>query len=108
MDAAELARQKAAKLHAEAVSNGFTPFDPYAFALAEAKRRDIVVEKSKPGGASLGNSRATYNHSLQLIVHENTGTPFDQAFLVAHEVGHPEFGDDEELESGVVIDPARP
>src|SRR5579859_6557249 len=108
MDAAELARQKAAKLHAEAVSNGFTPFDPYAFALAEAKRRDIVVEKAKPGATILKNSRTTYIQALQLIVHENTGTPFDQAFLVAHEVGHPEFGDDEELESGVVIDPARP
>lgn len=108
MDAGELARQKAAKLHAEAVANGFNPFDPYAFALAEATRRDILVEKSKPGGASLGNSRATYNHSLQLIVHENIGTPFEQAFLVAHEVGHPEFGDDEELDSPVVIDPARP
>ena len=50
MDAAELARQKAAKLHAEAVSNGFTPFDPYAFALAEAKQMGLCLP-----GLSLAN-----------------------------------------------------
>src|SRR5688572_24048193 len=108
MDAAELARQRAAALHTEAVSNGLNPFESYAFALAEAKRRDILVEKSRPGGAMLGNSRATYIQALQLIVHENTGTPFEQAFLVAHEIGHSELGGDGESESPLVIDPARP
>jgi Zn-dependent peptidase ImmA (M78 family) len=108
MDAAELARQRAAKLHADAVANGLDPFNPYEFALAEAKSRDIVVEKAQPGATILGNSRATYIHALQLIVHENTGTLFDQAFLVAHEVGHSEIGDDEESTDQVQIDPARP
>jgi len=108
MDAAELARQRAAALHTEAVSSGLNPFEPYAFALAEAKRRDILVEKSRPGGTMLGNSRATYIQALQLIVHENMGTPFEQAFLIVHEIGHSELGDDEDSESPLVIDPARP
>lgn len=108
MDAAEIARQRAAKFHAEAVSNGLNPFDPYAFALAEAKRRDIVVEKARPGATMLGNSRATYRHTLQLIVHENTGTAFEQAFLVVHEIGHSELGDDGDPDTPAVIDAARP
>ena len=108
MDATELARQRAAKLHAEAVANGFDPFKAYEFALVEANRRDIVVEKAQPGATILRGSRATYIPSLQLIVHENTGTLFEQAFLVVHEVGHSELGDDEEPEVQVQIDPARP
>ena len=44
----------------------------------------------------------------ELILHENAGTPFEQAFLVAHELGHVELGDDSGGEPVHNIDPARP
>jgi Zn-dependent peptidase ImmA (M78 family) len=49
-----------------------------------------------------------FDPDLRLIVHETNGTPFDQAFLVAHEIGHAELGDGkEEAEPAVHVDPAR-
>jgi superfamily I DNA/RNA helicase len=108
MDATELARQFAAKYHADAVENGLDPWDPYRFAVAEANRRDIDVEATAPGAAILGNSRAAFIQADQLIVHENSGSPFEQAFLVAHEIGHSELGDDADAGITVEIDPARP
>src|SRR5205823_109732 len=84
-----------------------SPWDPYNFAIAEAARRDIVVEAAAPGATILGNSHATFIQADQLIVHENIGSAFEQAFLVAHEIGHSELGDDVEAEDGVQIDPAR-
>jgi superfamily I DNA/RNA helicase/Zn-dependent peptidase ImmA (M78 family) len=107
MDAAELARQFAAKYHDEAAAKGRNPWDPYNFAVAEANRRDIVVEATAPGATILSNSRATFIQADQLIVHENIGSAFDQAFLIAHEIGHSELGDDVEAEDVVQIDPAR-
>jgi len=109
MDAAEIGRQKAAQFHVDLVADGKDPCDPYAFALAAAKSRDILVEKCKPGSNVLRGGRATYIPSLQLIVHENTGSPFEQAFLVVHEVAHADLGDNEETDSEVVVvDPTRP
>jgi superfamily I DNA/RNA helicase len=108
MDAIELARQFAAKYHADAVARGLDPWKPYIFAIAEANRRDIDVEATAPGATVLSNSRATFIQADQLIVHENVGSAFEQAFLVAHEIGHSELGDDPEPGSPVQIDPARP
>src|SRR5439155_21069714 len=108
MDSIELARQFAAKYHADAVARGLDPWKLYTFAVAEANRRDIDVETSARGGTVLGTSRATFIQADQLIVHENVGSDFEQAFLIAHEIGHSELGDDPEPEPAVQIDPYRP
>src|ERR1044071_5217397 len=108
MDLIELARQFAAQNHADAVAQRLDPLEPYCFAVAAANRRDIDVEMSAPGGTVLGKSRATFIQADQLIVHENIGSAFEQAFLVAHEIGHSELGDDPEPGPPVQIDPARP
>ncbi|HEY3789583.1 MAG TPA: UvrD-helicase domain-containing protein, partial [Urbifossiella sp.] len=56
----------------------------------------------------LDGARAVFIPRDRLILHENVGTPFDQAFLVAHEIGHVELGDDPDNGEGAVeIDPAR-
>jgi superfamily I DNA/RNA helicase len=57
----------------------------------------------------LDGARAVFDSEYQLILHEDAGSPFEQAFLVAHEIGHTELGDDEgdEVESAVHIDPSR-
>lgn len=108
MDAVELARQRAAALHREAVEAGNDPWRPYEFAVAEAKRRGLDVEPTSAGSTVLDGSRATLVAAHDLIVHEDTGSPFEQAFLVVHEIAHAELGDAPDGEGSTEIDPARP
>ncbi len=107
MDSVELARQIAAQLHRQAVSSGADPAKPYDFAIAEASRRDLDVEMAAPGAAILNGGRAIFSSLDRLIIHESVGTEFDKAFLVAHEIGHAELGDDPQGEPVREIDPAR-
>jgi len=108
MDANELARQRASQLHFEAVASGRDPWKSYAFAAAEAERRGISVESTAPDAVQLDGARAVFIPRDRLILHENVGNSFDQAFLVAHEIGHVELGDDPDGGEDVVeIDPAR-
>ncbi len=107
MDAIELGRRRAADLHAAAVGRGLDPTDPYAFAVAIAKDRGLDVDTANPGAAILDNGRATLVPEDDLIVHENVGSPFEQAFLVAHEIGHHELGDATVPATVIEADPAR-
>lgn len=108
MDANELARQKASQLHFEAVARGLDPWEPYAFACAEAERRGITVEQAAPDAVQLDGARAVFIARDRLILHENIGNAFEQAFLVAHEIGHVELGDDPDKGEGAVeMDPTR-
>jgi superfamily I DNA/RNA helicase/Zn-dependent peptidase ImmA (M78 family) len=108
MDSIELGRQHARRLHDEAVQRGLNPWSPYEFAVGIAKDLGINVETCAPGGALLDGGRASFDPDIPLIVHETKGSPFDQAFLVAHEIGHAELGDGEvEAEPAAHIDPAR-
>ena len=107
MDSVELARQVAAELHARLVASGADPWLPYDFAVAEAKRRGIDVEQTSAGAAVLYGGRATFVAADDLILHENIGSRFEQAFLVAHEIGHVELGDDPDGEPAPTIDPTR-
>jgi len=107
MDSVELARQVAAELHARLVASGVDPWSPYDLAVAEAKRRGIDIERTAVAAAVLDGGRATFIAVDDLILHESTGSPFEEAFLVAHEIGHVELGDDPENEPAPTIDPAR-
>jgi superfamily I DNA/RNA helicase/Zn-dependent peptidase ImmA (M78 family) len=108
MDALELARQHAKRLHDQAVERGSDPWNPYHFAVGIANRLGIPVEPCAPGAAILDGARAAFDGEIPLIVHENIGTSFEQAFLVAHEIGHAELGDGEEDDGTTPqIDPAR-
>ena len=107
MDSVELARQAAAELHARLVASGIDPWSPYDFAIAEAKRRGFDVESTAAGAAVLNGGRATFVAADDLIIHENIGSRFEQAFLVAHEIGHIELGDDPDGEPAPTIDPVR-
>jgi Zn-dependent peptidase ImmA (M78 family) len=108
MDAIELARQTAARLHDQAVAAGHDPWKPYAFAKAEAARRGLDVEVAARGAAVLDGGRAVFVARDALILHEDAGTPFERAFLVAHEIGHAELGDDGDPTPEREIDPTRP
>jgi len=109
MDGVELARQIAAELHARLVAGGADPWSPYDLAVAEARRRGIDVEPTAAGATVLNGGRATFVAADDLIIHENIGSGFDQAFLVAHEIGHVELGDDpvSAAPAPATIDPAR-
>lgn len=108
MDGVELARQIATELHQDAVERGLDPWSPYAFAVSEAERRDIDVEPTAVGAAILDGGRAVFISEDCLILHEKTASPFKDAFLVAHELGHAALGDDPQDEPVRSIDPARP
>jgi superfamily I DNA/RNA helicase len=108
MDSVELARQVASGLHARLVASGVDPWSPYDLAVAEAKRRGIDVERTAVAAAVLNGGRATFIAADELILHESTESPFEDAFLVAHEIGHAELGDARGSEPAPIIDPARP
>lgn len=93
LDAAEIGRRRAAELHDLAVAAGGNPSKPYEFVVAEIERRGLTVESCRPGAAVLDGGRASFVPEDELIVHEKSGSAFDQAFLVAHELGHVELGD---------------
>jgi superfamily I DNA/RNA helicase len=107
MDAVELARQIAADLHRQGVANGHDPWRPYEFVIAEAQRRGLDVEPTAAGSVMLDGGRATVVAADCLILHENIGTVFEQAFLIAHEIGHIELGDDVADEPARDVDLAR-
>jgi len=107
MDAVELGRRRAAELHAAAVERGLDPAAPYLFAVEEANRRGLDVEAATPGSTQLDGGQATLVFVDDLIIHENGGSPFEQAFLVAHEIGHHELGDANTTPTALHADMAR-
>lgn len=107
MDRIEAIRARAAYLHAERTNKGGDPTDPYDFALCEAKDRDIEVRKLPSGHPQLNGGRALFQRHAGVILHEDTGSTFLDAFLVAHELGHDEFGGVVDIPPTMNIDPAR-
>jgi superfamily I DNA/RNA helicase len=108
MDAIELGRQSASALHAELVAEGCDPWNPMALVEAEAKRRGIDIEAIALGSPVLNNTRANFDPVGRTIQHEQTGDPFINAFLIAHELGHVALGDDRLPHETVEADPSRP
>ena len=107
MDAIEQARQRAAEFHDALVQRGADPKEPYAFVRREARRRDIEVRAYPPGDPMLGGGRAVYDADAGAIRHEKTGNDFLDAFLVAHEIGHSEYGGFVDLGSPCEVEWAR-
>ena len=107
MERIELARQKAAGLHADLIAKGGDPEDSLALALREAKRRDIEVRAYPQGHVQLEGGRALFDADAGAIRHEDTGNRFLNAFLIAHEIGHDEFDSGHDTEPVIEIDPAR-
>ncbi len=110
MDGVEIGRQVAATLHVTAVAAGNDPWNPLAFAMAEATRLDLDVEGATKGATILNAGHACYIRDDRLIVYEKHGSAFDRAFLIAHELGHVHLGDDvaeTQDTTPYTIDPAR-
>lgn len=105
MDAIELARQRAAELHYAAIQRGCNPWAAYEFVVAEAEEHGYIVEGVAPEAETLDGGRAKLLKDL--ILHEVHGTLFEQALLVAHELGHAVLGDADEAASTKEMDFAR-
>jgi superfamily I DNA/RNA helicase len=108
MDAVELARQRAAALHDDAVSKGADPWNPEAIVRAVASSLDLEVEPLEPGSDILAGGRAQFDPNDRAIRHEDTGSAFYKAFLVGHELGHATLGDDRVEHVAHEVDPTRP
>src|SRR3954471_576031 len=108
MDTIEVTRRTAEGLHLAAVQRGADPWRPYDFVRNEAERRLIEVEKLPKGDVRLRGARASYDPGALTILHEDTGDDFLNAFLVAHEIGHVEFGGANEATLSFEADPTRP
>ncbi len=108
MDGIEIARQRAAELNRELVANAADITRPYQLAVAAADAAGVEVQKVQKGSPMLNGARAIYDPATPLITHEATGTDFEDAFLVAHEVGHVLLGDRTQRDEARHIDTARP
>ncbi|QQR39014.1 ATP-dependent helicase [Devosia rhizoryzae] len=108
MDAVEVARRRGAEINAELIAGGADIRMPYQLALAAAARAGVEVQRVDKGSAMLNGARAIYDPDMPLIAHETTGSEFDDAFLVAHEVGHVELGDRTQRYETTDVDASRP
>ncbi|TWU58945.1 ATP-dependent DNA helicase PcrA [Rubripirellula tenax] len=106
-DRLELARQRAAALHFDAVAAGRNPHTPYEFARGEAERRGIEVSRVPVGDVRLCGGRAVFDPDAWLILHEDSGCKFTDAFLVSHEIGHVELGGEADFFAVSDVDPIR-
>jgi len=108
MDGIEIARRRAAEINRELIAKGSDIAQPYQLALAAAEAAGVEVQKVERGSPMLNGAKATYDPATPLIMHEATGSDFDDAFLVAHEVGHVQLGDRTQRDETKHIDPSRP
>jgi superfamily I DNA/RNA helicase len=107
MDAVEIGRRRAAALFHEAEAAGIDAWQPYEVARFAARSRGVSVEKVAKGHVGLGGGRANYDPEFRSILHEDTGSSFSDAFLVAHEIGHVVLGDDKVANAVTDVDEER-
>ena len=107
MDGVEVGRRRAAALFNRAEDAGTDPWQPYLIASIAAGLEGVTIEKVAKGHPSLAGARATYVPEFRHILHEDTGSPFSDAFLVGHEMGHVLLGDDKVADSVMTVDEER-
>jgi superfamily I DNA/RNA helicase/Zn-dependent peptidase ImmA (M78 family) len=88
MDAIEAARQEAERIYYAAISLGDKPEGFLDLVQREASRRNLDVYAVMAGDPQLKGGKATFDSQAGIILFENVGSDFDQAFLIAHELGH--------------------
>jgi len=88
MDVTEAARREAERIHQAAVAAGDDPWRLLDFVRREAVRRELDVYALPSGDSQLKGGRAAFDSQAGIILYEDTGSEFDRAFLIAHELGH--------------------
>lgn len=88
MDATEAARREAERIYQAAVAAGNDPWNLLEFVSREAARRELDVYALPQGDSALKGGRAVFDSQAGIILYEDTGSEFERAFLIAHELGH--------------------
>ena len=88
MEAFEVIRQSAAKLHDAVVSSGAGPLRPLALVAGAIHTLELELVWLPSGHAGLKGARALFDEQSGTIACETAGSEGDRAQLVAHEVGH--------------------
>jgi DNA helicase-2/ATP-dependent DNA helicase PcrA len=88
MDATEAVRREAERIHQAAIADGDDPWNLLELVSREAARRDLDVYALAEGDPALKGGRAVLDRQAGCILHEDIGSAFDRAFLIAHELGH--------------------
>lgn len=88
MNATEAARREAEKIHLAAVAAGSDPWKPLDLIRKEASRLGLDVYAVADGDSALRNAKAVFDRQANIILHQASGSDFDRAFLIAHELGH--------------------
>lgn len=106
MDPIERGRQRAEELHKVICATDVKPSDLMAIAKAAVKicgNGDVEFQKSRLGSPALKGCHAYLDADLDLLMYAETGDEFLDAFNMAHEVGHLEFGG--RVHSDVIANP---
>lgn len=88
MDSFELARLRAAALHAELVAAGADAAKPLALVQAAVARFSYELTFLEPDDPALKGARALFDHQSGTICAAEAGGDSERALLVAHELGH--------------------
>lgn len=106
MDAFEIVRSEASKLHA-AINKDGSILKPIELVTAAARHLDIEIYWLNPGDPSLKGAKALFDHQGGAIFAENAGDETTHALLAAHELGHATVHGSSAECSGDDIDPSR-
>lgn len=103
-DSIEAGRRRASALHEAALRKGIDPWEPLELVLRLVEEQGFAAEPAAPASRELHGAFAAFLPVDGLIVYRDDGSRFEQAFLIAHELGHALLGD---AAGGCEIDPER-
>ena len=88
MDAFELVRRLASRLHDELVSQGVDALNPGDLVDAAFRRLDVNLFWLPAGDPALKGARGVFDDQSGTVCCEMSGTAGERAVLAAHELGH--------------------
>jgi superfamily I DNA/RNA helicase/Zn-dependent peptidase ImmA (M78 family) len=107
VDAFELIRREAERLHDVVVAEGADALDPYALVLAAGIHLDLEVYWLPIGDPTLKGGRALFDDQSGAILCEDVEDLIERAQLLAHEIGHSKLHTSGGSCSEHDIDPSR-
>lgn len=88
MDAFELVRQSASRLHGELASRGADPFKPLEMVEAAFRHVDVNLFWLPAGDPALKGAQGVFDEQSGTVCCEVSGTSGERALVAAHELGH--------------------
>lgn len=108
MDALESARIEAEKLHHQAIHLGGSITQPLKLATDEVTRRGLELCPVPEDDPQLKGGHALYDSQAGVILYTNTGSDFEKAFLISHEIAHIVLEDHNSDFVALNVEPSRP